>query len=118
MAAWGHINPSIVWGNQKWKGAAPNLSSREVVKMIENRCEENIRIDLAKIIKEDPKAWIKKYFRAASEEYRVFLEIIRGIKDKRFNSRPAQAPNHDDEEVANNIPLTREKKNDAFNEDK
>jgi len=40
----------------------------------------------------------------------VFLEIINGINDKRFNSRPAHTPNHDEEEVAKNIPVIRKKK--------
>lgn len=52
----------------------------------------------------DPSAWIKKYFKAASEEYWLSLIEIKGIKDNKFNSSPIQAPNHELEHVANKIP--------------
>lgn len=29
IAAWPQVKPSIIWGNQKWKGAAPNFIIRE-----------------------------------------------------------------------------------------
>lgn len=69
-------------------------------------------------MKAEPKAWIRKYFRAASEEYRDFLEMRSGIKDKRFNSRPAQALNQDEDERAREVPSVKVKKNKMFKGDK
>jgi len=59
---------------------------------------------------EDPKAWIKKYFKAASEEYWLFFVEIRGIKDNRLSSSPIQAPNQEEEEAASTVPNKRVEK--------
>lgn len=59
---------------------------------------ENI-IDLEKIMIEDPRAWIRKYFKAASEDDDDNLVDIRGINDIKFSSNPIQAPNHEEEEI-------------------
>ena len=32
------------------------------------------------------------------------------MKDKRFNSNPIQAPNQQDEEIDNKVPIIKEKK--------
>ena len=48
----------------------------------------------------DPKAWIKKYFSAASEVYILVLDVIRGRNDNKFSSRPIQAVNHEVEDIA------------------
>lgn len=64
----GHDKPSITEGNQKWTGAAPLFNKREAQISVWGRLKKS-KYDgaLAKIM-HDPKAWIKKYFRAASDE--------------------------------------------------
>lgn len=116
--AWGHNNLSIICVNQKWKGLTPSFKRRAGVTINENNFGENNKIDLEKIIKEEPKAWIKKYFRAASEEYREFLDIIKGINDKRFNSRPVHTLNHEREEKARSVPNNNIEKKKVLREDK
>lgn len=39
MAACGHNKPSMIWGNQKWKGAAPNFNNKAEAKKIGNKSE-------------------------------------------------------------------------------
>jgi len=63
------------------------------------------------MIIEEPKAWIRKYLRADSEEYWLFLDEIKGINDNKFNSSPIQAPNQEDEEIDNNVPINKVDKN-------
>ena len=110
--------PSIIWGNQKWKGAAPNFNnSAETIRIEETSAENNINEPLI-IMKEDPKAWIKKYFKAASEEYRLFIVKIKGIKDIRLSSNPTQAINHDGAEMAIIAPIKRVVMNITFDKDK
>lgn len=77
----------------------------------DNMKEEDI------MMTEEPNAWIKKYFRAASEEYWLFLEEIKGIKDIRFSSSPIQAPNQDEEEMERSVPKDREVKNKICEEE-
>lgn len=59
--------PCIMAGNQKWTGAAP-IFSKSDLKIIAPGLMNKTPIDVAliKIITE-PRAWIKKYLRAASE---------------------------------------------------
>jgi len=60
---------------------------------------------------EDPNAWIRKYLRADSEEYWLFFDEIKGIKDNKFNSNPTQAPNQEEEEIDNTVPISKVDKN-------
>lgn len=55
----------------------------------------------------EAKAWVKKYFKAASVENWLFLLDIRGIKDKRLISNPIQAPNQVEAEMVIKVPITR-----------
>lgn len=113
----GHWRPSITLGNQKWKGAAPDFSKRATT--IKNWAELVVvkLKEAARIITEEPRAWIKKYLRAASEEYWFLFVEIRGIKDKRLSSKPIQAPNQEVEEAANPVPSKRVEKNKMWVED-
>ena len=104
--AWGHNIPSRVGGNQKWNGAEPAFKS----KAVDKGAEKSIFIviitaEIRRIV--DPSAWIKKYFKAASDEYWLFLIKISGIKDNKFNSSPIQAPNHELEEIEIIIPSVK-----------
>lgn len=60
-----------------------------------------------KIIKAEPKAWIRKYLRDASEEYWFLLVEIKGINAIRFNSNPHHAPNQESDDIDKRTPLRR-----------
>lgn len=66
--ACGHANPSITWGNQKWKGALASFNkiAKKINVVLINKKEVERKPD--EISKADPKAWIRKYFKAASEK--------------------------------------------------
>ena len=68
MIHWVQEIPCIIGGNQKWTGAAPSFRNR-AIKIIDLGLVENRVIEAApaKIIA-DLRAWIKKYFKAASDE--------------------------------------------------
>jgi len=66
---------------------------------------------------EDPKAWIRKYFNADSEEYWFLFEEIKGINDKRLSSKPTHAPNQEEEETDKVVPIRSVKKNKICGED-
>lgn len=68
MIVWSQDIPSITCGNQKWKGAAPNLRSSAIRIVMEVKFDICIIRHLERIIKVDASAWIRKYFRAASAE--------------------------------------------------
>lgn len=65
----------------------------------------NRYIDVALIrIMAEPRAWTKKYFKAASDEYELNLDEMMGMKERRFSSSPSQLVNHELAEVAMTIP--------------
>lgn len=96
------FNPSIISGNQKWNGAAPIfVNNAEFMIMIsdwskfEKICEFNeIKIILIKINIE-AKAWVKKYFIAASVEYMFLYWEKRGIMEIKLISNPIHMPNQE-----------------------
>lgn len=54
----------------------------------------------------DAKAWVKKYFKEASVDIKLFLlSLIRGIKDNKLISRPIQAPNQELDVTVINVPI-------------
>lgn len=117
------FKPSITIGNQKWNGAIPVFIINEEAKIIlifefifknifhsvknENRIIENNKI-LEAI------AWVKKYFREASEENKLFNFIVRGIKDNKLISNPIQTLNHDDDLTLINVPRNNVDKNNIL----
>lgn len=117
IITWGHWRPSITLGNQKWKGAAPDFSKRATVNNKVERSLNDIMKEADIITIDDPRAWIKKYFNAASEEYWLFLEEIKGIKDKRLSSSPIQAPNQEDDETERRVPKDKVEKNNIWEEE-
>jgi hypothetical protein len=68
------------------------------------------KIELNKKIAE-ASACVKKYFNEASVDNKLFVSIIKGIKDNKLISNPIQAPNHELEEIAIKVPLTNVVKN-------
>lgn len=65
---------------------------------------------------EEASAWVKKYFKEASEERRLFVFIIKGINDSKLISNPIQAPNHDVDEIVIKVPLIKVIKNKSLYE--
>lgn len=53
----------------------------------------------------DAKAWIKKYLIADSVEIKLFVSIIRGIKDNKLISNPIHIPIQEEEEIAIKDPV-------------
>lgn len=115
------FNPSITPGNQKWKGAAPILRRREELISMEINTlftkkelpELNIRAAIITVKSRvaEASAWVKKYFSEASVERRLFVFVIKGIKDNKLISNPIHAPNHELAETEINVPLTKVMKN-------
>jgi hypothetical protein len=56
----------------------------------------------------EAKAWVKKYFRLASEVNKLFEFKHRGIKDKRLISNPIQILNQEEEEILIIVPVIKE----------
>ena len=61
-------------------------------------------------------AWIKKYFKDASEEKELFSFIDKGIKERRLIAKPIQILNQEVEEILIIVPKTREIKNSNLKE--
>lgn len=105
-----HPSPSATIGNHIWKGAAPIL----INKAIDNKYCENITpvviVEDANRIMAEASAWVRKYFRLASDENWLVSEEIRGIKDNRFSSRPIHTVNQEEEETAIIIPNVKVEK--------
>lgn len=59
----------------------------------------------------EAKACVRKYFSEASVESKLFVSIIKGIKDSKLISSPIQAPNQELEEIEIKVPLIRVVKN-------
>lgn len=105
-------------GNQKCKGAPPNFNTNAPnIVATANSAWNNIK-EAVNTTNEDPNAWIKKYFRLASDEYWLFFVIIRGIKERRFNSKPTQAPNQEEDEIVNPVPSNSVEKNRTTEKEK
>lgn len=97
--------PSIILGNQKWKGTEPIFINKEELIIIEiillkSKFFKKIifnKIENKKLI--EAIDWIKKYFKEASED-NILLELeIKGINLSKLISRPIQHPNHELEEI-------------------
>lgn len=87
---------AIIWGNQKWNGAAPILIIRAKIKRYAVKLNDKIEKGFHKIekednrINEDPRACTRKYFEAASTSRFLSLWRINGINDRRLISKPIQ----------------------------
>jgi hypothetical protein len=88
-----HPKPLATSGNQKCTGAAPIFTMEETpIKMVDD-CGSNLNVSAdVYLIKspikriEEAKAWVRKYFKAASAENLLDLDIM-GINDSKFNSK-------------------------------
>lgn len=100
-----HDNPSIIFGNQKWKGADPIfINKEELIIILINKFISKFFIRIIFIKIENKKLieaidWVKKYFNEASLE-NILLELeIKGIKESKLISNPIQHPNQEFEEI-------------------
>lgn len=97
--------PSIILGNQKWKGVLPIFISIEEFIIIEVKLFISkffIRVNLIKIVNKkliEAIDWVRKYFNEDSVDNRLLELEIRGINLKRLISKPIQHPNHELEEI-------------------
>lgn len=117
------FKPSITIGNQKWKGAIPIFIIKDDAKIIlifefkfkiifHSIRKENKIIENNKIL--DAIACVRKYFREASEENKLFSFIVRGIKDNKLISNPIQTLNHEEELTLINVPRNSVNKNNIL----
>lgn len=115
------LSPSITPGNQKWKGAAPLFKSKEdkianVIKFEFKLIIEKVfnwiikKMELNRKIAE-ANACVRKYFKEASVESKLFVSIIKGINDNKLISNPIQAPSQELEEIEIKVPLINVVKN-------
>ena len=77
---------------------------------------KNILIKIANKRVAEAKAWVKKYFKAASDDKVLLLLIINGINDNKLISSPIQALNHELDEMEIRVPLTKVNKNNSLAE--
>ena len=112
------FKPSITSGNQKWKGAAPNLvSNAEFIIIIKvelifreiNSIFNNIIIIENNKINE-AKAWVIKYFNDDSDENILLTELNKGIIDNKLISNPIHIPIQEYEEIEIKVPIIIELK--------
>lgn len=97
--------PSMIFGNQKWKGKDPIFINKEELIIIEIKLSikkflrgNNLnKMENKKLI--DAIDWTKKYFNDASEFKRLFEFEIRGINLNKLISNPTQQPNHEFDET-------------------
>lgn len=117
------FSPSITLGNQKWKGGTPLFiikADARIIFMIfflfsirkSHSIKENKIILNNKIL--DAKAWVKKYFKDASEENKLLLFIERGIKDNKLISKPIHTLNQEEELIVIIVPLININKNKSL----
>lgn len=92
-------------GNQKWKGADPIFINNEELIIIEIKLFISkffIRVILIKIENKkfiDAIDWVKKYFKEASDDNKLFEFEIRGINLNKLISNPIQQPNQEFAEI-------------------
>lgn len=114
------FKPSVTLGNQKWKGALPIfIAIAEAINIMKNSFKLLVNFNLLNIKNnktenkktEEVRAWVKKYFKEASEENKFFVSIIKGIKDNKLISNPIHILNQDVDEIVIKVPNIIDKKN-------
>lgn len=97
--------PSIIFGNQKWKGADPIfIIIEELIKIERKKLISKFFIKISFKIIENKKlmeamAWVRKYFKDASEFNKLLELEIRGINLNRLISNPIQHPIQELDEI-------------------
>lgn len=108
MKQFNQFKPSIILGNQKWKGADPIFINNEEfiiidIKLFISMLKNNIFIKIINKKLIEAIDWIRKYFNDASDENKFFELEIRGINLSKLISSPIQHPNHELEEIEINV---------------
>lgn len=62
----------------------------------------------------DAIACVRKYFKEASEDFKLLLSLIRGMKANKLISRPIHTLSHELAVTANSVPETNTIKNNIF----
>jgi Ni,Fe-hydrogenase I cytochrome b subunit len=62
----------------------------------------------------EAKAWVKKYFKDASEENKLLFFIERGIKDNKLISNPIQTLSQEEDLILIKVPNIKVKKNKSL----
>jgi len=109
-------------GNQKWNGAIPIFIINEEAKMMLIKGFISVVLFIEKIKNKiienkktlDANAWVKKYFREASDENKLLDFIVKGIKDNKLISSPIHTLNHDEEEILIIVPKNKVNKNNIL----
>jgi hypothetical protein len=109
-----HPKPLATSGNQKCTGAAPIFTMEDTPIRIADAWGTAIKGVIDVYINKSPikrreeaKAWVRKYFKAASAENFLDLVII-GMKDSKFSSSPTQTPNQVELEMVIKVPVVSE----------
>lgn len=118
------FNPSITPGNQKWKGEAPIFKNKveliiNILYIFNDFIWKSIFVKYINMIIEkrsiaEASAWVKKYFKAASVDIKLFILIIKGINDNKLISSPIQALIQEFAEIVVRDPLINVNKNNIF----
>lgn len=66
--------------------------------------------------RDEANAWIRKYFKEASVDIKLFCSIIRGINDNKLISSPIHTPNQELDEIVIKVPKIKVNKNISFDE--
>lgn len=111
-------NPSIISGNQKWKGAVPLFKNRVERIIFSEKFWKTLQFKLKnryKLIIEnkriiEAKAWVKKYFKDLSVEI-ILLLFIRGINDNKLISNPIHTLIQELAEILIKVPIIKHKMN-------
>lgn len=61
-------------------------------------------------------AWVRKYFKDASDENKLFNFIVKGIKDNKLISNPIHTLNQDEEQILIIVPKNKVDKNNILYE--
>lgn len=112
-------------GNQKWNGAIPIFIIKEEQK-IKSIIVFKFSLKLYSIKKQnkiiennsklEANACVRKYFKIASLENKLFIFMQSGIKERRLISKPIHILNHEDDEILIIVPKNREKMNNILYE--
>jgi hypothetical protein len=73
---------------------------------------ENKIIENNKVL--EARACVKKYFKDASDENKLFNFIVKGIKDNKLISNPIQTLNHEEEQILIIVPKNNVDKNNIL----
>jgi hypothetical protein len=103
-------SPSITWGSQKCRGAAPIFKIRAATMIrfwsMVHVCSVRGVVTIGTSIIAEASAWVRKYFSIASFVVLLFCLARMGTKARALISSPAHAANQEEEEVVITMPIS------------